>query len=100
MSSIERKMKRKNAKKEKKNAKKEMAAKAKLMGNLPENCVTCQAPFDKTDMEQVMSWNVVVRTEEEKVNLYCPDCWTKAVDIINGFYEHLKEKMDEKSTDV
>ena len=45
----------------------------------------CEKPFDKKDREQVKSWNVVVREKEKKVNLYCPECWTKAKSIIDEF---------------
>ena len=43
-----------------------MAAKVALFGHLPNKCLTCDEPFDKLNREQVMSWNVVVRQEEEK----------------------------------
>ena len=68
--SLERKLRRANAKKSKKLAEKEMATKVALFGKLPSNCLTCERPFDKLDKQQVMSWSVVVRQEEEKVNLY------------------------------
>ena len=42
-----------------------------------------------------MSWSVVVRQEEEKVNLYCPDCWGKAQEIINDFRKRLENKKEE-----
>jgi len=60
----------------------DMQAKMTLFGHLPENCMVCNAPFDKTDRDMVMSWNVVVREEEQKVNLYCPPCWQRATDLI------------------
>ena len=46
------------------------------------------------DKEQVMTWNVVVRQEEEKVNLYCPQCWNKAQEIIEGLKERFKNKKE------
>ena len=85
MGSMERKFKRKDMAKKKKNAEKEMATKVALFGKLPNKCLTCEKPFDKTNKEMVKSWNVVVREEEEVVRLYCPDCWQKAQDIIKGF---------------
>jgi hypothetical protein len=33
-----------------------------------------------------------VREEEEVVRLYCPECWDKAVEIIQNFKEHLENK--------
>ena len=85
--SLERKLRRKQAKKGKKNAEKELAAKVSLFCNLPNKCLTCDKPFDKLDREQVMSWNVVVRQKEEKVNLYCPECWDNAQQIVKKYME-------------
>ena len=85
--SLERKLRRKQAKKGKKNAEKELAAKVALFGNLPNKCLTCDKPFDKLDREQVMSWSVVVRQKEEKVNLYCPKCWGNAQQVIKKYME-------------
>ena len=85
--SIERKLRRKQAKKGKKNAEKALATKVALFGHLPNKCLTCEAPFDKLDREQVMSWNVVVRQKEEKVNLYCPECWDNAQETIKKYME-------------
>ena len=84
---IERKLRRKQAKKGKKRAEKELATKVALFGNLPNKCLTCEEPFDKLNREQVMSWNVVVRKEEEKVNLYCPECWDNAQKIVKQYME-------------
>ena len=85
--SLERKLRRKQAKKGKKRAEKELATKVALFGHLPNKCLTCEAPFDKLDREQVMSWNVVVRQQEEKVNLYCPECWDNAQKTIKKYME-------------
>jgi|TARA_R100000388_G_scaffold17954_1_gene13965 ribosomal protein L44E len=85
--SLERKLRRKQAKKGKKRAEKELATKVALFGHLPNKCLTCETPFDKLDREQVMSWNVVVRQKEEKVNLYCPQCWDNAQQTIKKYME-------------
>ncbi len=85
--SLERKLRRKKANKAKKRAEKDLAAKVALFGKLPDKCLTCEAPFDKLDREQVMSWNVVVRRETEKVNLYCPECWDNAQQAIKKYME-------------
>jgi len=84
---LERKLRRNQAKKEKKKAEEELATKVALFGYLPNKCLTCEAPFDKLNREQVMSWNVVVRRETEKVNLYCPKCWDGAQKIIKQYME-------------
>tara|TARA_B000000609_G_C24121926_1_gene320094 strand:- start:108 stop:395 length:288 start_codon:yes stop_codon:yes gene_type:complete len=85
--SIERKLRRKQAKKGKKRAEKELATKVALFGKLPDKCLTCDKPFDKLDREQVMSWSVVVRQQEEKVNLYCPRCWKNAQQAMKQIME-------------
>ena len=90
--SLERKLRRANAKKSKKLAEKEMATKVALFGKLPSNCLTCERPFDKLDKQQVMSWSVVVRQEEEKVNLYCPECWQRARKLVDDFKNRIEER--------
>ena len=94
--SLERKLRRKKANKKKKKAEKDLAAKVALFGNLPDKCLTCEEPFDKLDREQVMNWNVVVRQQTGKVNLYCPACWDNAQQIIKQYMEN----KDEISTDA
>ena len=94
MSSIKRKLRRKKAHKGKKLAEKELATKIALFDKLPSSCLTCEKDFDKTNKEQVMSWNVVVRQEQEVVNLYCPECWENAIKIIKDFKEHLEGKNE------
>ena len=90
--SLERKLKRKKAHKAKKSAEKEMAIKVALFGKLGDKCLTCEKRFDKMNKEQVATWSVVVRQEEEVVRLYCPDCWDKAIEIVQNFKEHLENK--------
>ena len=85
--SLERKLRRKKANKAKKKSEKELATKVALFGKLPNKCLTCDKPFDKLNREQVMSWNVVVRQKEEKVNLYCPECWDNAQETIKKYME-------------
>ena len=92
--SLERKLRRKQANKSKKESEKEIAAKVALFGKMDDKCLTCQKAFDKTDKEQVMTWNVVVRQEEEKVNLYCPNCWEKAMEIVQGLQERFDQKKE------
>ena len=85
--SLERKLRRKKAKLAHKKAERELATKVALFGYLPNKCLTCETPFDKLNREQVMSWNVVVRQQEEKVHLYCPDCWDNAQQIAKDYME-------------
>ncbi len=94
--SIERKLRRAQAKKSKKNAEKELASKVALFGNLPENCLTCEKPFDKLNREQVMSWNVVVSHAKGKVRLYCPECWDNALKLIEEAKEGLLNRKEKE----
>lgn len=91
---LKRKLRRAQAKKAKKQAERALAEKVALFGRLDNKCLTCEKPFNKMDKEQVMTWNVVVRQEEEKVNLYCPECWNKAREIIDGLRERLEGKKE------
>jgi len=92
--SFSRKIRRQKANKKKKTAEKEMATKVALFGKLPSKCLTCDKPFDKMNKEQVMSWSVVVRENEDRVNLYCPPCWERAQKMVQEFKKYLEEKND------
>jgi hypothetical protein len=59
-----------------------------LFEKIPKECLTCMKPFDKTNKQMVMSWNVVVRETEGVVRLYCPTCWGKAKDFIEQSHTH------------
>lgn len=82
MTSEQRKLRRKQEKEAKKKAKKELKEKVGLFDKMPEECLTCNEKFDKTDREQVMTWSVVVKKQEGIVRLYCPDCWNAAKSLI------------------
>ena len=41
-----------------------------------------------------MTWTVVVREEELKVNLYCPTCWDNANKLIKEIKEELMVFLD------
>ena len=77
-----------------KTAKKELATKVSLFGQLEDECLVCTKPFNKKDKEQVTSWSVVVKKEENQVNLYCPDCWKKATEIVDDFKKRVEERND------
>ena len=57
---------------------------------LPDECSACVKPYDKKDKQMAMTWNVVVRDEENTVRLYCPDCWEMA----NNAIKTLKEEIE------
>ena len=91
MSKLERKIRRKSAQHKKKQAEKDMAQKVSLFGNLPDRCLICEKAFDKNRKEMVQSWYVIVREAQEKVNLYCPECWQRA----NSLVKEMQESIDE-----
>tara|TARA_R110000824_G_scaffold7311_2_gene32954 strand:+ start:607 stop:882 length:276 start_codon:yes stop_codon:yes gene_type:complete len=80
---MNREQRRAMAKQAKKDGNEDVAEKVALFGELEDECLVCSKPFDKKDREMVMSWNVVVREVEEKVNLYCPECWSGAIELLN-----------------
>ncbi len=87
--SLERKLRRAQAKKEKKKAEKALAEKVALFGHLGNKCLTCEKKFDKTNRDDVSSFRVVVREKEGVVNLYCQECWEKATTIVENFTKTL-----------
>ena len=71
--------------KDRKKLEKELAKKIGLFDRIPDHCLACDTQFDKKNKEMVMSWYVVVREEEKKINLYCPECWSKAKEIVEDY---------------
>jgi nitrate/TMAO reductase-like tetraheme cytochrome c subunit len=88
--------KRKLKRAKQKQAKKDVQVALGLFDKIPEHCLTCHEPYDRVNKEQVMSWRVVVREQEEKVNLYCPDCWQKATNLI----EEMQKELSNEETDA
>mgnify|MGYP003117600166 CR=1 FL=1 len=93
---MNRKQRRDAAKQAKKQGNTELQEKISLFGKMPDHCLVCQKEFDKMNKEQVMSWNVVVREKENRVNLYCPQCWEKSLKLIEEIQEALNEKDAEQ----
>ena len=83
MTSFKRKMRRRASVKLAKYLKKNMGSiieekvKSRLsgLGKIPDSCDLCTKYFDKTDREQVFSWMLRVNEEDEKYNLFCPECY-------------------------
>ena len=63
-----------------------------LFDKMPDNCLTCLKPFDKKSKPMALTWSVVVREGEGKVNLYCPDCWDTAKRVIAQYNEDKKDE--------
>jgi len=51
-----------------------------MFDHLPSSCSACKADFPKT-REAHMAWQVTVRTEEQLVRLFCPDCQERAKEL-------------------
>lgn len=69
-----------------------LAEKIFQFDQLPDECLACQKPFDKSDSDMVSSWNVVVRNDQT-VRLYCPPCWDMAIKVAEEYMKE-KEKKD------
>ena len=85
-------LRRKIERSKKKQKQKDIKEKMGLFDKIPDCCLVCEKAFDKKDKEMIMTWNVIVRDQEKKVNLYCPSCWDKANEILEDFKNHLQEK--------
>jgi hypothetical protein len=92
---MNRKQRRTLKKKMNKDMSQNFADKILQFENLPDQCLSCLKPYDKTSKEMAMTWNVVVR-DETTIRLYCPDCWEKATAAVEAYK---KEKENESSTD-
>ena len=75
-------------------ARKELQKKVGLFSKLSDECLVCQKDFDKKNKDMVMNWSVVVK--EEKVRLYCPECWERATNLI----KEIKDGYANSKTDV
>ena len=75
-----------------KGKKPDLEKKIGLFDKLPKQCTNCDKPYDKTSKEMAMTWSVVVREQENKVNLYCPTCWNNA----HRMLEQIKADMADK----
>ena len=80
-------------KKRLKNKEKDLAEKVGLFDKLPDKCLSCDKSFDKKNKQMVTEWTVVVREEEGRVNLWCPECWQKAHDLFINF---AKDRTDDE----
>ena len=77
-----------------KGKKPDLEKKIGLFDKLPKQCTNCDAPYDKKDKKMAMTWSVVVREQENKVNLYCPNCWNKATSLIKEMEKEVNEKTN------
>lgn len=80
--------------KKRKAIEKDLKQKMNMFDQLPDHCLTCDEPFDKEDINEVISWRVVVKKEQNQVRLYCPDCFSKATAIIEDFKKRVEERQN------
>jgi|TARA_R110000824_G_scaffold17084_1_gene69858 DNA repair exonuclease SbcCD ATPase subunit len=100
------KIERRIRKMKKKQADRELKEKMNMFSQLEDSCLVCEKPFDKKNKEMVQSWYVVVRKEQNRVNLYCPECWGEARSIVITDeskwtpidWEQVKEEMNAKES--
>ena len=71
----------------------DLEKKVGLFDKLPKQCTNCDKPFDKKDKEMAMTWSVVVREKENKVNLYCPQCWNDAHRLLEQIKRDIADKQ-------
>ena len=77
MGKFSKKVNRKKDIKAKKDAQERLTQSVSMFGLRPDNCSICNAAFDKDSKEMAMTWRVIVKPEEKKVTLICPDCQGK-----------------------
>ena len=79
--------------KKSKQKKTDLEQKLGLFELIPEDCFICHKGFNNKDKEMVKTWNVVVREQERSVKIYCPECWSRAVEILK---EHGVQTIGER----
>ena len=89
------KIERRMRKAKKRQAEKDIKEKIGMFSRLEDYCLVCEKSFDKQNKEMVQSWYVVVKEEQNKVNLYCPECWERANSLVSLIKEEINE--EEKS---
>ena len=87
-------LKRKFERTKKKAAEKELKQKVSMFDMMPDACVSCFKDFDKRDREMVMTWYVVERRKEKKVNLYCPECWEDGINMVKHMITKKETEAD------
>ena len=90
MTKAAKKIKRRIKKEKKRQVERDLKEKINIFSHLGDYCLVCEKSFDKKDKDMVQSWYVVVKEEQKKVNLYCPECWNRASDFVNK----IKEETD------
>ena len=92
MTKATKKIERKIKKIKKRQAEKDLKEKVDMFSKLEDCCLVCEKAFDKNNKEMVQSWYVIVRKEKGQVNLYCPECWSRATGVIKRLQEEMNEE--------
>ena len=82
MSNPANKSQRKKVVASKKDAEKNLAKQINMFDRMPDKCDACSKPFDKKSKEMAQSWIVVVRSEQQLVRLFCPECVDKVKEFL------------------
>jgi len=61
-----------------------------LFDKLSDHCLICAKPFNKYSQEMAMLWHVII-LKQERVNLYCPDCWNDSMKLSKLQYDEEEE---------
>ena len=61
-----------------------------LLDRISDHCLICAKPFNKYSWKMAMVWHVII-LEQERVNLYCPDCWDDAMKLSKLQYDEEEE---------
>ena len=80
---IKRNKKKKKEKKQAQEQTQQMRKQMNMFDRMPNHCSACKTDFPKT-REAHMSWRVTVRYKEQQVRLFCPDCLSKAKQLVEG----------------
>tara|TARA_R110000824_G_C15162002_1_gene671971 strand:- start:838 stop:1131 length:294 start_codon:yes stop_codon:yes gene_type:complete len=75
----------------KRQAKREMKEKIGMFNKIPDHCLVCEEPFDKKNKKMVLEWFVIVKNESKTVRLYCPDCWSRANNLLSEWKGKIEE---------
>jgi ribosomal protein L44E len=92
---MNRKQRRQTAAKAKKSKNKDFEEAIEVLSKMDNECKVCKTKFDRSNFKMLSEWMVVVEENEEKVKLYCPECWNKvktSVEFLKKLQEETKEK--------
>ena len=80
---LKRAAKKKEARQNIQRAQENLEKQMNMFDRMPNHCSACKTDFPKT-REAHMSWRVTVRYKEQQVRLFCPDCLSKAKQLVEG----------------